>query len=117
MNPRGNIRAEEATAMITMDAGRRSARQEELLEELGRRASAEDRDLLLSFARVVLGELPDPIALGLSTQALADRMQEYFHFFVREFPKPTQLYRGLPGIHVSVRNPAEADEQRIVHGK
>ena len=42
--------------MITMDAGRRSARLEELLEELGRRASAEDRDLLLSFARVVSGE-------------------------------------------------------------
>jgi hypothetical protein len=62
--------------MITMDAGRRSARLEELLEELGRRATAEDRELLLSFARVVSGELPDPIALGLSNQALADRMQE-----------------------------------------
>jgi glutamate dehydrogenase len=103
--------------MITTDAGRRTARLDELMEELGRRASAADRELLLSFAPVVYKDLPDQIALGLSPQALSDRMLEYFQFFVREFPPPTQLYRGLPGIHVVVRNPAEADEQRIVHGK
>ncbi len=103
--------------MITMDAGRRSARLEELLQDLQRTADPADRDLLRAFAPVVYNELPDAIALGLSLEALSARMRDYFRFFVREFPKATQLYRGLPGIHVVVRNPVEADEQRMVHGR
>ena len=103
--------------MITMDAGRRAARLDELMQALDRQAGPADRDLLLSFAPVVYASLPDAVALGLSTEALTRRMLDYFRFFVREFPPPTQVYRGLPGIHVVVRNPAEADEQRIVQGR
>ena len=70
-------------------------------------------ELLRSFAPVVYAALPDSVALGLSAEALTRRMLDYYRFFVREFPPPTQVYRGLPGIHVVVRNPAEADEQRV----
>jgi glutamate dehydrogenase len=110
-------RAEDAKSMITMDAGRRAARLEELMDDLQRTADPADRELLRSFAPVVYAELPDAIALGLSLDALASRVRDYFRFFVREFPPATQLYRGLPGIHVVVRNPVEADEQRVVHGR
>src|SRR5688572_31176315 len=103
--------------MITVDAGRRAARLEELTQAIERHADPGDRELLRSFAPVVYESLPDAVALGLSSDALTRRMLDYFRFFVREFPPPTQVYRGLPGIHVVVRNPMEADEQRIVHGR
>ena len=103
--------------MITVDAGRRAARLEELMQALERHSDPADRELLRSFAPVVYDSLPDAVALGLSLDALTRRMLDYFRFFVREFPPPTQVYRGLPGIHVVVRNPVEADEQRIVHGR
>ena len=103
--------------MITVDAGRRAARLEELMQALERHADPADRELLRSFAPVVYDSLPDAVALGLSLDALTRRVIDYFRFFVREFPPPTQLYKGLPGIHVVVRNPVEADEQRIVHGR
>src|SRR5688500_320547 len=103
--------------MITVDAVRRTARLEGLMEALGRQADPADRELLRSFAPVVYAALPDSVALGLSTEALTLRMLDYYRFFVREFPPPTQLYRGPPGTHVVVRNPAEADGQRIVSGK
>src|SRR5688572_615165 len=103
--------------MITVDAGRRAARLEELMQALERHSDPADRELLRSFAPAVYDSLPDAVALGLSLDALARRMVDYFRFFVREFPPPTQVYRGLPGIHVVVRNPMEADEQRIVHGR
>ncbi len=103
--------------MITVDAGRRAARLEELMQALERHSDPADRELLRSFAPVVYDSLPDSVALGLSSDALTRRMIDYFRFFVREFPPPTQVYRGLPGIHVVVRNPVEADEQRIVHGR
>ena len=103
--------------MITVDAGRRAARLEELMQALERHSDPADRELLRSFAPVVYDSLPDAVALGLSIDALTRRMLDYFRFFVREFPPPTQVYRGLPGIHVVVRNPVEADEQRIVHGR
>jgi glutamate dehydrogenase len=91
--------------MITEDPRRREDRLRELLALVERDAAPEDRALLLSFAPVAFAETPDRAALGLSTQALAVRLRDQFRFFVREMPPPTQLYRGLPGIHVSVRNP------------
>jgi glutamate dehydrogenase len=103
--------------MITVDAGRRAARLEELMQAIERQSDPADRELLRAFAPVVYESLPDAVALGLSAEALTLRMVDYFRFFVREFPPPTQVYRGLPGIHVVVRNPVEADEQRIVHGR
>ena len=96
--------------MITVDAGRRAARLEELMQAVERHSDPADRELLRAFAPVVYESLPDAVALGLSADALTLRMIDYFRFFVREFPPPTQVYRGLPGIHVVVRNPVEADE-------
>src|SRR5262245_30374619 len=94
--------------MITADPERRAARLAEVMDLLGRRTSAEDRELLLAFAPVVFAETPDRIALRLSTEALAARLQDQFCFVAREMPPATQLYRGLPGIHVAVRNPEQA---------
>ena len=95
--------------MITADPQRRAARLAELMEHVGHRAAAQDRELLVAFAPVVLSETPDRIALELSIEALAARLQDQFRFVVREMPPPTQLYRGLPGIHVAARNPEPAD--------
>ncbi|HUG52177.1 MAG TPA: NAD-glutamate dehydrogenase domain-containing protein [Vicinamibacteria bacterium] len=95
--------------MITADPGRRAARLEELKEVLARRAAPEDRDLLLSFAPVVMGGLPDRIALDLTVDALATRLLEAFRFVARQIPPAIQLYKGLPGIHVVARNPSEAE--------
>jgi glutamate dehydrogenase len=93
--------------MITADPGRRAARLEELKAVLASRAAPEDRDLLLSFAPVVYGGIPDRIALALPVEALATRMLAAFRFVAREIPHAIQLYKGLPGIHVAARNPSE----------
>src|SRR5262245_9772177 len=94
--------------MITADPQRRAARLAELLDLLQRRSAAEDRELALAFAPVVFAETPDRIALDMSSEALAARLSDQFRFVAREMPPATQLYRGLPGIHVAVRNPDPA---------
>jgi hypothetical protein len=98
--------------MITADPGRRAARLDELKGVLARRANPEDRDLLLSFAP----GMPDRIALGLPTEALATRMLGSFRFVAREIPHAIQLYKGLPGIHVSARNPNEEEAAAMGSG-
>src|SRR5262245_38135235 len=103
--------------MITTDPQQRARRLAEVQDLLGREASAEDRDLIQAFAPVVFAEMPDWMVAGLSARALAARLKEYFTFFVREFPPSTQLYRGLPGIHVVVKNPTEPAEQRTLGGR
>jgi glutamate dehydrogenase len=95
--------------MITSDPEQRAARLAEVERVLVQAASPEDRDLLLSFAPLVFAELPDRLALELSAEALAARLQDHFRFFAREMPPATQLYKGLPGVHVSVRNLPEAE--------
>ncbi|HVR71428.1 MAG TPA: NAD-glutamate dehydrogenase domain-containing protein [Vicinamibacteria bacterium] len=94
--------------MITSDPHQRAAKLAQVREILTRQAAAEDRELLLSFASVVFAETPDRVALGLSPDALAARLMDQFRFVVREMPPPTQLYKGLPGLHVVARNPGEA---------
>ena len=98
----------EAASMITSDPHKRAARLAALLDVLGQRADAADRELLVAFAPVVFAETPDRLALGLSLDALVARTMEQFQFVVREMPPAFQLYRGLPGIHVVARNPGEA---------
>src|SRR5512144_940009 len=93
--------------MITSDPARRAAILAEVLQLLERQAAAADRELLLAFAPVIYMETPDRVVFGLSPEAMAARLFDQFRFVVREMPAPTQLYRGLPGIHVSVRNPPE----------
>jgi glutamate dehydrogenase len=95
--------------MITTDPQLRAARLDELLGLLRATASAEDRELLLAFAPAIYAELPDSLALGMSSAVLAARLHEHFRFVVREMPHAIQLYKGLPGIHVLARNPAEAE--------
>jgi len=95
--------------MITEDPSRRAQRLEELLGVIEREAASEDLALLRSFVPVVYAETPDRVVFGLSTQALAARMRDHFRFVAREMPPPTQLYKGLPGLHVAVRNPVESE--------
>jgi glutamate dehydrogenase len=96
--------------MITADPQRRVFILAEIREILLREAAPDDRDLLLSFAPVVFAEMPDSIALRLTASALAARIREYFRFVARTMPPAFQLYKGLPGLHVVVRNPDDAEE-------
>jgi glutamate dehydrogenase len=93
--------------MITTDPERRAHTQARVLQMLGQRSSPDERDLLLAFARLDLEETPDAIALRLSPESLAARIEGHFRFVVHSMPPPVQAYRGLPGIHVSVRQPDE----------
>jgi glutamate dehydrogenase len=102
--------------MITTDRAKREAKQARLLELLSEKASPEDRELLLSFAPVVFAETPDRIALNIFPEALAERIYRHFRFVAREIPPAPQLYRGVPGIHVSVYNPNEADATAMSEG-
>ena len=96
--------------MITVDPARRAALLADIQQRLSQDAAPEDRDRLLAFAAVVCPEMPDAMALQLEPGALATRIAGYFRFVAKSIPPEHQLYRGLPGIHVSVRNPDEAEE-------
>ena len=95
--------------MITTDPRKRARTLHETTELIARAASAEERELLLSFAQVVFAEMPDRLVFNVDPSVLARRLQEHFRFVVREMPPAIQLYRGVPGIHVSVRNPSEEE--------
>jgi glutamate dehydrogenase len=95
--------------MITADPQRRVSILQGIVEILDRGAPPEDRGLLRAFAPVVYGQLPDSLALRLSPDALAARMRRYFQFVARTIPPAFHLYKGLPGLHVSARNPDDAE--------
>ena len=95
--------------MITQDSMRRAQVVPQIISLLERKAPAEDKDLILSFAPVILSEAPDRILFLLQPEALAERLLGHFHFIVREVPPSIQLFKGPPGIHVSVYNPGEAE--------
>jgi glutamate dehydrogenase len=97
--------------MITADPQRRVSTLARILDHIGRTAPEADRDLLLAIAPVVYGEMPDPLALRLSPDAIAARLAGIFRFVARTMPPAVQLYKGLPGLHVTVRNPDD-DEAR-----
>ncbi len=101
--------------MLTADPKRRAARLAELLEILKREAPADDRELLLGLVPAFFAETPDRVALELPASALAARLRSHFRFIAREIPHAFQLYKGLPGIHVSARNPMQ-DEARAIGG-
>jgi glutamate dehydrogenase len=103
--------------MVTSDPQRRAARLTELQQVLAAEAPPEDRELLLSFAPLVFAELPDRLALEMSPGVLAARMRDHFRFFAREIPPATQLYKGLPGVHVSVRNLSESQALALGAGQ
>ena len=97
--------------MITADPQQRVSTLQNIIAALDRDASAEDRELLREFAPVVYERMPDVLALRLSPEALAERIRENFRFVARTMPPAFQLYKGLPGIHVVVRNPDEAEAE------
>jgi len=93
--------------MIPADPDQRQSHYSAVVGILGRRAGKEERELLRSFASVICFEAPDRFALTLPAEALAERIYRQFRFVTATIPPATQLYKGLPGIHVSVRNPGE----------
>ena len=95
--------------MITADPQRRVSTLARILDHVGRTAPDADRDLLLALAPVVYGDMPDPLALRLSPEMISARLAGIFRFVARTMPPAVQLYKGLPGLHVSVRNPDDAE--------
>ncbi len=103
--------------MIRVSPEEKNRKLEKVLEHLKRTWSGEEWELLSSFTRVVYASLPDWMALGIETADLAARIGDNYRFFVKELPPPTQLYRGLPGLHVVVRHSIEAESLHTVQGK
>ena len=102
--------------MVHGDPQQRAARLAEVTEILEREAAPEDRDLLRTLAPILFAEMPARLALDLPAAASWPRASLlHFRFVVREMPPAHQLYKGLPGIHVSVRNPSE-EEARALGG-
>ncbi len=102
--------------MITTNPAQKKQVLSQVLEILSRKASPADRDLVLALAPVILDETPDRIALTLKPEAMAERILRHFRFVAREMPPSIQLYKGLPGIHVSVRTPSEEEAVAIGGG-
>jgi len=96
--------------MITADPQQRVTTLAEVQQLLASACDPDDRELIQSFAPVVYAAMPDSIGLRLPPPALAARIRAYFRFVARTMPPAFQLYKGLPGIHVVVRNPDEAEE-------
>jgi glutamate dehydrogenase len=95
--------------MITQDSDKRAQISSQVIDILTGRAPAEDRSLVLSFAPVILAESPDRILFTLPPEVLAERLLGHFNFIVHEVPPSIQLFKGPPGIHVSVYNPTEEE--------
>jgi glutamate dehydrogenase len=101
--------------MVHDDSEQRKARLAQLTEILEREARPEDRELVLALAPILFAGMPARLALELPAAAVAARLLLHFRFVVREMPPAHQLYKGLPGIHVSVTNPTE-EEARALGG-
>ena len=95
--------------MITADPQRRVSTLARILDHVSRTAPDADRDLLLALAPVVYGDMPDPLALRLTPEHISARLAGIFRFVARTMPPAVQLYKGLPGLHVAVRNADEAE--------
>ncbi len=91
--------------MITADPTRRAALLAEVQRLSSDRASDEDRPLIETLVPAIIDQVPDNLAFRLSPETFAARMSEYLRFLCHTMPPEVQLYKGLPGLHVSVRNP------------
>jgi glutamate dehydrogenase len=101
--------------MVHGDPQERTGRLAVVTDILKRETPPEDLDLLMSLAPILFAGMPARLALDLPAPAVAARILLHFRFVVREMPPGHQLYKGLPGIHVSVRNPSE-EEARALGG-
>ncbi len=99
--------------MITADPTKRAHIVDEVQRIVAETAAADDRDLLRGFADVVLAELPDSVVFRLPAPAVAARLGEYFRFIAHTMPPEVQLYKGLPGLHVAVRHPDDAEDRAM----
>src|SRR6476661_9490326 len=97
--------------MITVDPTKRAQILDEVQRIVAGTAPDGDRDLLHSLAGVVLAEMPDRVVFRLPAPALAARLGEYFRFIAHTMPPEVQLYRGLPGLHVAVRNCDDVEDR------
>jgi len=97
--------------MITADPQRRVSTLARILDHVGRSAPEADKELLLALAPIVYGDMPDPLALRLTPEQIGARLTGIFRFLARTMPPAVQLYKGLPGLHVRVRN-QDDDEAR-----
>jgi glutamate dehydrogenase len=102
--------------MITQDPETRAQVTSRIIDLVGRMAPADDRNLVLSFAPVILAEAPDRILFLLPPEILAERLLRHYHFIVHGMPPSIQLFKGPPGIHVSVYNPDEAEAKAMGGG-
>ena len=101
--------------MVHGDPHQRTARLAEVTDILKRETPPEDLELLLSVVPIFFAGMPARLALDLPAAAVAARLAAHFRFVAKEMPPGHQLYKGLPGIHVSVWNPTE-DEARALGG-
>ncbi len=101
--------------MITEDPIKRAQVISQVIEILRRKAAPEDNELLLSLAPIILAESPDRILFSFEPEVLAARVMGHFQFVVRAVPPSIQLFKGPPGIHVSIYNPSE-EEARAMGG-
>jgi glutamate dehydrogenase len=102
--------------MITQDPETRAQIISRTIEIVGQMAPAEEKKLVLSFAPVILAEAPDRVLFLLPPEILADRLLRHYQFIVHAMPSPIQLFKGPPGIHVSVYNPDEAEAKAMGGG-
>ena len=103
--------------MLSVSAEEKARKLDEILEHLEKTRPGENWELLESFARVAYSGLPEWMGKGISAADLAERLWDNFRFFVKELPPPTQLYRGLPGLHVVARHSREEESLHPVGGK
>jgi len=103
--------------MLQGDPDHRKKRLGEVLEILEREAAGDDRGLVLALAPHIFDDMPARIATELPASAVAQRILGHFRFIARDIPPAHQLYRGLPGIHVAVWNPDEAQAKALGAGE
>ena len=100
------------------EANERTARLAQVLEILKRDAPPEERELVLQVAPILFAGMPPRIGLGMPPEVVATRILKlHYPYIAREMPPAHQLYKGLPGIHVTATNPSEAESRAIGGGQ
>ncbi len=99
------------------DAARRAALRDDVLRIARANASDDDRPLIEALVPTVFDQVPDGLVLRLSAETLATRIAGALTFLAHTMPPEVQLYKGLPGLHVSVHNPPDDSPGNGVDGR
>lgn len=102
--------------MLTQDPKTRAEVVAEIMRIIDRTSLPEERHLIQSFAPVILEAASDRNLFMFPPEILADRLRRHYQFVVNDMPPANQLFKGLPGIHVSVYNPDEAEARAMGGG-